>query len=594
LAPEVVSMFEWVDIAVSISRPEGWFVIRGQPDALNLLDFELEHGVESERYAYNHRSVALVRRRKTSVIGEHRGFRDLFSPVLAGSSLQAVLVTGPFASSRPKSTDLLERWRELTGRQGHPADPEFGYYLASTLGTPVLDGPRLSAFEKLVACLGRMMTHQGSADAILAEVQALRRELAGVRQTERVWQAAEAMVRETTSRIWASPHRASMLEELGCARFPEHVVVGLCADRGEGSDPVDEFLRRDGFQRACVDHVANHGDVLSGRVGAHGVVLLCAGRGGKERTRRYLLELCDELSNLARRRFGLELHLGLSALPQRLSMQYEAALAAAELALGGGERIVYASNAAPPANPLGGLRRELGEFVEEKPAALPARFDRYLDAVAVRSGYRLDLARAHAEAGFERIAEALRDNDALDAKGFGALLTNLEHAASEASTLRDLFAAYRSAVADVVASVLEPSVARRDRSLRRAVEYMQKHYAEALSLERVARVAGFSPKYLSRAFHEKQELTFERYLTQLRIERARQLLSGSALNLQRVAQLCGFSSGSYLGRVFRKGTGETPLAYRKRERRLLAPEPWPAAADRRAERRHSRKSTAKK
>ena len=62
-------------------------------------------------------------------------------------------------------------------------------------------------------------------------------------------------------------------------------------------------------------------------------------------------------------------------------------------------------------------------------------------------------------------------------------------------------------------------------------------------------------------------MTFESYLTQLRIERAKQLLSGTALNLERVAQLSGFSRRSYLGRVFRRQAGVTPMAYRRRVRK---------------------------
>jgi AraC-like DNA-binding protein len=255
----------------------------------------------------------------------------------------------------------------------------------------------------------------------------------------------------------------------------------------------------------------------------------------------------------------------MSVLPLPLSRQYQVALGAAETALSQGVAMVHATEDAPTPTPLGRLRQELGRLVDEKPQALPARFDRFLEAVAVRCGYRLEPARAHVEAGFERMAEALLDNGALDAKSFATLYAGVERAAGEAGTVNQLFAIYRRALRDIAAAAEEPVPARHDRSLRRAEEYVRRHYTEVLSLRRVARVAGFAPNYFSMLFRRKQRVTFERYLMQLRVERAKQLLSSKgSLSMQRVAKLSGFSTGHYFGRVFKRFTHETPRAFRRR------------------------------
>ncbi|HEV8246059.1 MAG TPA: helix-turn-helix domain-containing protein, partial [Polyangiaceae bacterium] len=197
-------------------------------------------------------------------------------------------------------------------------------------------------------------------------------------------------------------------------------------------------------------------------------------------------------------------------------------------------------------------------------------FERYLEAVALRAGHRLDAARAHLEAGFERVAERLLEGGALDAKSFSSLQAGLERASVESGTVHELFSAYRRAVADVCEAAQESGPARQHRSLRRAEAYIRQHYSESLSLQRVARVAGFAPTYFSELFHQKQQVTFEHYVTKLRVERARQLLSSTALNLQRVAQLTGFSGRQYFGHVFKRWTGETPMGYRRRVRKQLA------------------------
>ncbi|HEV8244436.1 MAG TPA: AraC family transcriptional regulator, partial [Polyangiaceae bacterium] len=543
LAPVVVNVFQRLDIGLSLWQRGQWSDIYEKPYVRNVLGFELEHGGEMDRVAYNRDCIERAARTRQTVIGQRWGLSDLFVPVCFEGPVSTLLISGPFQTSRPSSADIQERWRVLTGNQGDLSDPEFAYFLSASLATLVLEGPQVGHFSKLLELLARLCSGQGDADACFAQISALYSELSGARIADQMWEAARAMLDERTSRAWATTRaRARRLQALGVARFPEHVAVGLFVAPNEASDALDELLRREAFQRACVELACKTDDVVSGQVGGYGVTWLCASQGSAQRTRRYLLELCEQAVTLARRRFGLELHLGLCTLRASLAKQYQAALAAAESGLSRGVRIVHATGDPPASDPLGSFRRELARLVDEEPDALPARFERYLESVAIRTGYRLDPARVHLEAAFERIAEAFRESGNLELRSFSALYAGLERAADRAGSLTELFAAYRHAVGDIVNVVSQPVTARRDHSLRRAEEYLRTHYQEPVTLERVARVAGFAPSYFSELFHKKQGVTFERYLTTLRLERAKQLLSGTALSLQRVAQLCGFST----------------------------------------------------
>ena len=98
--------------------------------------------------------------------------------------------------------------------------------------------------------------------------------------------------------------------------------------------------------------------------------------------------------------------------------------------------------------------------------------------------------------------------------------------------------------------------------MRGALELVHDHYGEAISLERAARAAGFAPKYFSGLFHKSEGKTFEKYLTDLRLERAKQLLTGTDLSATRIAELCGFRTPQYLCHVFRRTVGATPIEYR--------------------------------
>jgi AraC-like DNA-binding protein len=213
------------------------------------------------------------------------------------------------------------------------------------------------------------------------------------------------------------------------------------------------------------------------------------------------------------------------------------------------------------------LRQELGQSVEEQPAQLSARFERYLEAVALRCGSRLDAARTHLEVGFERMTDGLVASGGLESKSFRSLCDALDRAASGAHSPADLFGAYRTAVADLSLAVQKPVAARRERNLRSALEYIQQHYAEPLRLEKVARIAGFGPDHFSALFKAQEQVSFAEYVRRLRLERAKQLLTDTELGVARVAELAGFGSAQYFCHSFRRHVGMTPRDHRENSRK---------------------------
>jgi AraC-like DNA-binding protein len=220
------------------------------------------------------------------------------------------------------------------------------------------------------------------------------------------------------------------------------------------------------------------------------------------------------------------------------------------------------ADAKPSTHPLRHLRQELGRIVKERPDRLGAHFDRYLEAVAAQCAHRMDPARGHLDAGFEQMAGPLVGSGVLDQRSFDSLCATLDRAAGEAHTLADLFAAYRRAVADVSEAALRPVAARQDRSLQRAIDHIRHHFGEPLRRDAVAAVAGLAPDYFSRLFKARERMTFEAYLSGLRIERAKQLLSNTGFSIARVAEMSGYRSPEYFSRVFRATAGTTPLGWR--------------------------------
>jgi AraC-like DNA-binding protein len=566
--PTVMHVFEELDVAITLYNGSFWEELRERSDLPSLIGFELEHGAEIERTAYNLKALRRAERTKRTVIGQHAGFFDWFVPVCCEGRVDSILVCGPFATHRSSATDILERWRAITGRQGHPTDPEFSNYLSITLSTLVLGPLQATALQALLECLAQLIASEGNVEDLVRKIEGLYPTLLQSRLVEHMWGAARMMVDERSSRIWASPHRLPRRQRLGLSRFPERAVVGLFVSRERDRDPVEDLLLRNELQRRCVELARKAGNIIVGQVGDHGVTFLGAGatKGSSDRRRNRLVEAAETAVSVARRNFGLDVYLGVGSGSRSLTNEYQEALAAAESALARGQKTVFATEGVAVDNPLGHLRRELEALVHEEPGALPARFDRYLEAVAVRHGYQLAPARIHLEAVFEPLAESVLGQGAL---AFASFRAELQRAALATTTVSDLFAVYRRALADLLETGAHPVGAAHDRSLQRAEEYMRQHYAEALTLRDVAHVAGFAPAYFSVLFKKRAGVTFARRLRELRLGRARQLLSQTDLNLTRVAALAGLSSAHYLCRVFKRATGETPERFRRKTDELF-------------------------
>lgn len=74
----------------------------------------------------------------------------------------------------------------------------------------------------------------------------------------------------------------------------------------------------------------------------------------------------------------------------------------------------------------------------------------------------------------------------------------------------------------------------------------------------------FSPNYLGLLFKEETGYSFSDYLTKLRLDKARQLLSDTNLKIYEIAEQVGYRYFPYFSRHFREVVGMTPLEYRRR------------------------------
>ncbi|XQQ05745.1 MAG: AraC family transcriptional regulator [Leptolyngbya sp. IPPAS B-1204] len=99
--------------------------------------------------------------------------------------------------------------------------------------------------------------------------------------------------------------------------------------------------------------------------------------------------------------------------------------------------------------------------------------------------------------------------------------------------------------------------------LNAVLEYIQDHLHQELSLDEIATQIGMSRCYFATQFKQAMGITPHQYVSQQRVEKAKQYLRLHKLSITDVALECGFANQSHLTKVFKKQTGTTPKAYRE-------------------------------
>lgn len=99
--------------------------------------------------------------------------------------------------------------------------------------------------------------------------------------------------------------------------------------------------------------------------------------------------------------------------------------------------------------------------------------------------------------------------------------------------------------------------------IQKVLAYIDANLSGDLTLTGIAAQMRISPGYLSTLFHKETGRTLAEYITAQRMKTALNLLKGSSLQVQAVAQLSGFSDPNYFGKQFKKYFGITPLQYRR-------------------------------
>ena len=100
--------------------------------------------------------------------------------------------------------------------------------------------------------------------------------------------------------------------------------------------------------------------------------------------------------------------------------------------------------------------------------------------------------------------------------------------------------------------------------IRKAVVYLNDHYAENVTVEHLAGISGYSVAQFRRLFHSLVGMAPSEYVTSVRINAAKTLLRTTGKHIIDIAAETGFFDHSHFIRTFKRKTGLTPAQYRQR------------------------------
>ncbi len=116
---------------------------------------------------------------------------------------------------------------------------------------------------------------------------------------------------------------------------------------------------------------------------------------------------------------------------------------------------------------------------------------------------------------------------------------------------------------NVSEDILEDSAEGKLNAVRHQIQlYIEENYMEDIAVSSVAKTLHYSDAYFCKIFKQCFGMSFVLYLTQVRIEKAKELLADLSVNIKEVSKMVGYQDSNYFTKVFKRMEKITPSEYR--------------------------------
>lgn len=100
------------------------------------------------------------------------------------------------------------------------------------------------------------------------------------------------------------------------------------------------------------------------------------------------------------------------------------------------------------------------------------------------------------------------------------------------------------------------------KSVQKAINYIDLHFDQPITLEEVSSHVSLSANYFSNMFKKTTGCSLVEYISKLRVERAKVMLMDLSYTVYQIANHVGYNDSRYFSRVFKSLVGKTPSQYR--------------------------------
>lgn len=192
-------------------------------------------------------------------------------------------------------------------------------------------------------------------------------------------------------------------------------------------------------------------------------------------------------------------------------------------------------------------------------SALPAFIKKYVSALVAKNAGTPDKTK---NALFELLVNVRNITTEIDSSYHNDMFDNAFSILSKENDMSNLELFVRNICCECASAVMEASSRAVNPIIERATAFVNEHLSENISLEDTAQEVNVSPFYLSKLFKEEKNVNYVAYITDVRMEKARELLKDHRLSIKEISAAIGYSDQNYFSRIFRNKFGMTPTEFR--------------------------------
>lgn len=201
--------------------------------------------------------------------------------------------------------------------------------------------------------------------------------------------------------------------------------------------------------------------------------------------------------------------------------------------------------------------QEIGEYLDSKKISMEvARTEGIMTARRASGSQIYDCYMEISDA----VLTGIRQNEKLD---IDKIRKDLIYGFYRCTTTSEVFGFLRKYISDLIENFEKKKETKEQKPITEARKYIQEHYLEPLKLEDVSKHIGFNATYFSSVFKKETGKNFLDYVTELRMNKAKQLLCSGEMSVNDVAEAVGYQDLKYFSRLFKKNAGISPSDYKK-------------------------------